>query len=259
MDRNSSPNPPTKTSSNESDELASPSQINQPSKPTQSPLNNAVKAGGARSALLNIRNNTNNAPRNTVSHANFEDNSVMVKYTITWINRVENNKIYEIIIEFPQMIKVNEAIRDMIPYFNDKLGQENSDYTLSEDPNLYELKKAKKNGFPKEDYPDLDSTQVLSQTNILKLNLKEKENDAIINKNGSFKSGTITPTKNDRSSMVDQRMPVYNFASQAESYSERTTVVTCCWCIKIKKKSKVAVDAQRENDLDSQLLEKDHI
>ena len=107
---------------------------------------------------------------------------------------------------------------------------------------------------------DLDSTQILSQTNILKLNLKEKENEAIIRKNGSYKSGTVTPNRNDRSSMVDPRMPGYmNYDRIDPSEGERTTVVTCCWCIKIKKKGKIGPDAHRENALDSHLLEKDDI
>jgi len=52
MDHNSSSNPTVETSPQESDELVNPSQVSQPVKTTQSPLNNAVKAGGKASSEI---------------------------------------------------------------------------------------------------------------------------------------------------------------------------------------------------------------
>jgi hypothetical protein len=50
----------------------------------------------------------------------------MIKYTFYWVSKLETNKKYEIFIELPHLITVTEAIRDVIPYFNEKLGSEGS-------------------------------------------------------------------------------------------------------------------------------------
>ncbi len=77
----------------------------------------------------------------------------MVKYTFFWVSTKENDKVYQIVIELPHLVSVIEAIRDIIPYFNQRLAEDGSQYSLSNDPNLYDLYKAKKTGFAKLDYP----------------------------------------------------------------------------------------------------------
>lgn len=79
----------------------------------------------------------------------------MVKYTVYWINRLDE-KVYQLLIEWPHVEIVIEAIRDVIPYINQRLAEDNSPYMLNSDPNLYEFFKAKKSGKPKLDYPGTD-------------------------------------------------------------------------------------------------------
>jgi len=77
----------------------------------------------------------------------------MTKYSAFWVSKKEDNKVYSVAIELPILENVLEAIRDVLPYFNEKLTEENSPYILSEDPTHFDLYKAKKNGHPKLDYP----------------------------------------------------------------------------------------------------------
>ena len=77
----------------------------------------------------------------------------MVKYTVYWVNHEEGDKVYQINIELPHLEVVADAIKDIIPYFNQKLALDNSNYQLSTDPNSFELYIAKRSGYPKSDYP----------------------------------------------------------------------------------------------------------
>jgi hypothetical protein len=77
----------------------------------------------------------------------------MVKYTFFWVSSKENDKVYQIVIELPHLVTVFEAVREVIPYFNQRLAEDGSQYTLSGDANLYDLYKAKKSGHAKMDYP----------------------------------------------------------------------------------------------------------
>jgi len=77
----------------------------------------------------------------------------MTKYTAYWVNKKEEDKLYTVIVELPHLETVQEAIRDILPLFNDALLLEGSAYVLSEVPLHYEVYQAKKNGFPKTTYP----------------------------------------------------------------------------------------------------------
>jgi len=77
----------------------------------------------------------------------------MAKYSAYWVSRKEDDKVYSVIIELPQLENVLEAIRDVLPFLNERLTAENSPFVLSEDPTHFDLYKAKKNGHPKLDYP----------------------------------------------------------------------------------------------------------
>lgn len=90
-----------------------------------------------------------------------EKEAVMVKYTFYWISEKENDKVYQIVIELPHLVSVLEAIRDVIPYFNQRLAEEGSQLVLANDPNLFDLYKAKKSGHAKTDYPG-NLTQVFA-------------------------------------------------------------------------------------------------
>jgi len=185
--------------------------------------------------------------------------NVLVKYTVSWVNKAENNKVYQIIIELSYLELVIEAIRDIIPYFNEKLAQENSPYILSTNPNLFDLYKAKKTGFPKLDYPGrniiktlfikkigLDNSQVLSQTGIKQLNLTEKGPEGVILKDKTGNS----------QAMINPKMPGNDNMTGANDWGTvRTTTITCCWCIQFKKRTKVSEEGRRkESELEARLL-----
>lgn len=86
----------------------------------------------------------------------------MIKYSFFWVSNKENEKVYNVNIEFPHLETVLEAIRDIIPYFNQKLAEENAPYTLSLDASLYDLYKSKKSGHAKTDYPGTSMIIVLN-------------------------------------------------------------------------------------------------
>jgi hypothetical protein len=77
----------------------------------------------------------------------------MGNFTVFWISKKENEKMYQLLIKLPTMAKVQEAIRDVLPYMNQRLAEEKSNYMLSLDPNQFDFYKAKKNGKAKYDYP----------------------------------------------------------------------------------------------------------
>jgi len=189
----------------------------------------------------------------------------MCKYTIFWTNKKENNKLYKIIIELPHIESVIEGIRDVIPYFNQRLAEEGSQFILSNDPNLYEFRKAKKSGLPKEDYPGIeivrfcnwflivfDSNQILSQTCIQNIALVEKNPTAIsqraemVNETTSAEKGNLSATMISTTMPGIRNVPGYQTMTE-EDYVEETK----CFCFKriVKKKNK-----ELNNDLNTQLL-----
>lgn len=77
----------------------------------------------------------------------------MVKYTVSWINKAENDKHYQILTEIPHEELVSDAIRDILPRMNQKMADSQSNFSLSNDPNKFEFLKAKRTGHAKLDYP----------------------------------------------------------------------------------------------------------
>jgi len=55
----------------------------------------------------------------------------MIKYTFYFVSVKEQEKVYQIPIELPHLITVMEAIRDVIPYFNERLAAEGAPVTLA--------------------------------------------------------------------------------------------------------------------------------
>jgi hypothetical protein len=162
------------------------------------------------------------------------------------VSQNEGEKVYQVLIELPHLITVLEAIRDVIPYFNERLAADASTYTLSTDASLYDLYKAKKTGHAKTDYPALDSGQILNQTSISAISLVERAPNAIISKNKPVPD----PKPNQKSTpqvlrveeikssgMVSSTVPASKVSTQGtrdEEYIEITTY--CCGCIPKKQK-----------------------
>ncbi len=94
----------------------------------------------------------------------------MVKYTFNWVSQKENQKLFTHHIELPTLETVFEAIRDILPFFNQKLSEEGSAYILVQDPNLFELYKSKRNGHAKTDYPGKNNFKKIK----LKLSIPHK-------------------------------------------------------------------------------------
>jgi len=178
-----------------------------------------------------------------------EDVNVMVRYTVHWVNEKEGGKVYHIIIELPHPRIVIDAIKDLIPYINEKLAQDNSKVQLSTDPNQFELYKAKRTGYAKVDYPALDNNQILSQSGIRLLNLTEKEPSAIIMKDQGISETLATET----SSMLGSKMiePTMvgggdqNVSKVDPEGPVKTTIERCCWFVPVIKKSIKALKGEK--------------
>jgi len=176
----------------------------------------------------------------------------MTKYSAYWISKGEGDKVYSVIVELPHLETVLEAIRDVLPYLNQQLAENNSPYILSEDPTVYDLYKAKKTGHPKLDYPGktsscltikvlaLDSSQILNQTGVQMISIVEKDTRALISRYGGAGARQSLPPK-ENNKMVQPPMPTGRMSTNTTSgdndvYEEET----CCLCIKrtktIKKK-----------------------
>jgi len=187
-----------------------------------------------KSALFKALGNTSNTPA-------FDDHkndlvTVMTKYSAYWVSKGEGEKVYSVLVELPHLETVIEAIRDVLPYLNQSLAEENSPFILSEDPTHFDLYKAKKTGHPKLDYPALDSSQILNQTGVQMISIVEKDARAVIPKNGR-PSLPVKETTMIHPPMPNGRMSTNSQATVDNDIYEEETV---CLCIKrtktIKKK-----------------------
>jgi len=203
---------------------------------------------------LRINHNT------TTSHsemlpAHRDDTVVMVKYTVYWVNK-QDDKAIQLLIEWPHVEIVIEAIRDVIPYINQRLAEENSPYILNSDPNMYEFFKAKKSGKPKLDYPGLDMNQVLSMTGVVRLTLVEKpQSDAVQLRRDKFMEDDMDYKGNEvmvdnKGTMLKSTMPgMQSVASQMfDEQGEQYVEETFCCCFKRMRKI-------RQSELREKLIE----
>lgn len=227
------------------------------SKDTDSNMKKSGKLTKSALASALKANNPTNTTRSDVGLIDSDRESVLTKYTFYWNSVKENDKLYSVIIELPHFENVLEAIRDVIPYFNQKLAEDGSSLILNVDPQLYDLYKAKKNGQAKTDYPALDSKQILSQSGLLQVTLLEKDiNSAIISKINSspVKRGSVET----KSSMIDPSIPAKKLEEVAYEDVEITEYV--CFCIPKKKtirrpKTNISLENQPgQNSLNEKLL-----
>lgn len=188
--------------------------------------------------------------RSEVFRGDHEYATVMAKYTVFWANKRENSKLYKLVVELPHLETVMEAIRDIIPYFNQRLAEENSNYSLSTDPTLYEFFKAKKSGLPKTDYPALDANQVLSQTGIQNICLAETSLRAVIQKSMGI---PYESSKSKKASMLTPSMPGDSKSNQSSNASAHETYVEETFCFCFTKKKKINKDSQ--NGLNENLMD----
>lgn len=75
------------------------------------------------------------------------------KYCISWINTLENDRVYDIKLELPNQCTVEDCIIQALKYLNHQFKLLNSPQQFKEKACFYEIYHAKKNGHPKEDYP----------------------------------------------------------------------------------------------------------
>jgi len=167
--------------------------------------------------------------------ANFNQNDMICRYTIYWISRRENNKLYMLDVDIPYKDTVFDAIQTTIPYLNQYLDEEGSNYVLSNDANLFEFYKAKKTGVPSHDYPVLDADQVLSQTGIRNLTLLESSITAVSQRKSQF-FDNISQQKH-KPTMVSSTMPGGNTIMDIHSnFSNEYIEETVCFCWTVRKK-----------------------
>lgn len=77
----------------------------------------------------------------------------MTKFKISWINFQEFDTIYSVNLDLSNQATVEDCIIQTIKNLNDQFKTKNSSFSLNENPKLYNIYYAKKNGFPKDDYP----------------------------------------------------------------------------------------------------------
>lgn len=250
------------TSASQPQEKGEPDSVPQSKKPA--PKN----AQSTKSALVTALK-TSNLPqtRSELMQNDSDQSTVMIKYSFFWVSSKENEKIYNVNIEFPHLETVLEAIRDIIPYFNQKLAEEGAQYTLSLDANLYDLYKSKKTGHAKTDYPALDSSQILNQVGILTITVVEKNDNAIISKNPSSATKKITktdinvpvdPPGRNKASMVDPS--VIQQKINTIGYEDVIVTEYVCFCFpkkRIERRKKESISlTSTDKSLNQQLLDK---
>jgi len=115
---------------------------------------------------------------------------------------------------------VQEAIRELLPLFNQKLHQDGSLIHFVEDSTMYKLYPAKKTGQPKSDYPALDAAQVLNQTGMQSFSLVEIDPKALKNMKKNLSSSKISEDFG-----ASQRTPTKKQSSVLSSSSGGTNMV----------------------------------
>lgn len=186
------------------------------------------------------------APSQSEVMARQEEAMVLGNFTIFWVSKKENDKMYQLLIKLPTMAKVKEAIRDVLPYMNQRLAEEKSDYVLSLDPSQFDFYKAKKNGKAKYDYPSLDLTESLSTTGIQRLTLEEKTPDAVRLRNEHAKNTMVKSTMPGEGSMIENHL--------VDDQQNYVTETACC-CFTVKKKVTRKNTRPEAGDLNKRLLE----
>lgn len=214
---------------------------------------NKAKTTEPRSALtFSVKNPTPQTnTRSEVFRGDYESPAVMSKYTIFWWNKRDSNKQYRVVIELPHLETVIEAIRDVIPYLNQRLAEDNSNYSLLPDPTIYEFFKAKKSGLPKVDFPALDANQVISQTGIQNICLVETSIRAVVQKSFAVPSNTGSKHKQSMTSMISASMPDNKPQTAVQSIADDDYVEeTVCLCFTSKKRA----PTNKKNDMNTKLL-----
>jgi hypothetical protein len=79
--------------------------------------------------------------------------SLHPSYRVFWIDNLNNNRCYEVTVDLFSQATIHDCIIRSLKLFNNQFKKMELNFDLLENPDLYDLYLAKKNGHPKSDFP----------------------------------------------------------------------------------------------------------